>query len=218
MQINLDVPDQIEEVLRRKPATVGQDLTEYLQRMVVEEAEEDLSNPLSGESPDDFMLRLRTMIHRHAIRSGHVDNSRESIYSGRGEWSIDRRMYPTAQHQLAVGKRIDRWHAQRSGGDQVLDIRYSVLEECDFVGIGVLEYVIPSTLGFDHSTFSDRALHFVQGRATRISPTTHLDYDDVNCARAFHNDSSTASMYFSSENGLRIYDFKATIGSPYSVS
>jgi len=85
MNINIVIPDQVEAVLRRKAATFGQDLGEYLQKVVFEEAEEDLPTPPSGESTDAFMARLRAMVQRHAVRCGHVDDSRESIYAGRGE-------------------------------------------------------------------------------------------------------------------------------------
>ena len=85
MNVNIVVPDYAEEALRRKAATVGQDLKEYLQRVVLEEAEEDFPLPPDGECADAFMARLHAMLQRHAIRSGHVDDSRESIYAGCGE-------------------------------------------------------------------------------------------------------------------------------------
>ena len=85
MNISIAIPDQIEASLRRKAASFGQDLNEYLQRVVVEEAEEELPTPPSGESTEAFMMRLRAMIQRHAVRCGHVDDSRESIYAGCGE-------------------------------------------------------------------------------------------------------------------------------------
>ena len=85
MNINIVIPDRVEAALRRKAATLGQDLGEYLQKLAVEEAEEDLPTPPSGESTDEFMARLRAMVRRHAVRCGHVDDSRESIYAGRGE-------------------------------------------------------------------------------------------------------------------------------------
>lgn len=85
MNINIVIPDQVEAVLRRKAATLGQDLNEYLERMVLEEAEEEFPVPPKGENAEEFIVRLRAMIARHGVRSGHVDDSRESIYAGRGE-------------------------------------------------------------------------------------------------------------------------------------
>ncbi len=85
MNINIIIPDQAEALLRRKAAAYGQDLSEYLQHMAVEEAEEDFPAPPSGESTEAFMLRLQAMVKRHAVRCGHVDDSRESIYAGCGE-------------------------------------------------------------------------------------------------------------------------------------
>ena len=85
MNINIVIPDQVEAALRRKAATFGQNLDEYVQRMVAEEAEEELPVPPKGESTEAFMTRLQSMVKRHGIRCGHVDDSRESIYAGRGE-------------------------------------------------------------------------------------------------------------------------------------
>jgi hypothetical protein len=85
MNINIPIPEQIEAALRRKAATYGQGLDEYIQHLIAEEAVEELPVPPQGESADVFMTRLRSMVERHAVRCGHVDDSRESIYAGRGE-------------------------------------------------------------------------------------------------------------------------------------
>ena len=85
MNINIAIPDQVEAALRRKAATFGQELGEYLEKVALEEAEEDLPTPPSGESTEAFMARLRAMVQRHAVRCGHVDDSRESSYAGCGE-------------------------------------------------------------------------------------------------------------------------------------
>jgi hypothetical protein len=85
MNMNIVVPDQVAQALRRKAAILEQDLEEYVQRLVAEDVADEFPTPPVGESADAFMTRLRAMIDRHAIRSGHVDDSRESIYAGRGE-------------------------------------------------------------------------------------------------------------------------------------
>jgi len=85
MNINFVISDQIEAALRRKAAISGQELNEYVERVVVEEAEEELPIPPQGEISEAFMTRLRTMVQRHGVRSGHIDDSRESIYAGCGE-------------------------------------------------------------------------------------------------------------------------------------
>jgi hypothetical protein len=76
MNINIIVPDQVEAALRRKAATFGQNLGEYLQRLVVEEAEEELPLPPQGESTETFMVRLRAIVQRHGVGCGHVNDSR----------------------------------------------------------------------------------------------------------------------------------------------
>lgn len=85
MTIKIDVPAEIEAALHRRAAAFGQDLSEYLQRVIVEEAEDELPMPPRDESTEAYMSRLREMIRRHAVRCGHVDDSRESIYAGCGE-------------------------------------------------------------------------------------------------------------------------------------
>ena len=85
MNISIVIPDQIEAALQRKAAVSGQDLNEYLRRVIVEEADEELPVPPQDESTEAYMARLRTMVQRHGVRCGHVDDSRESIYAGRGE-------------------------------------------------------------------------------------------------------------------------------------
>lgn len=82
MNISINIPDKVDATLRRKAAALGENLNEYLQRVVVEEAEEELPSPPTNESTESFMTRLREMIERHGIRSGHVDDSRDSIYAG----------------------------------------------------------------------------------------------------------------------------------------
>ena len=85
MQIDVSLPEQMEEALRRKAATRGQDLKEYLRQIIVAEAEEQWPEPPKGEGTSAWMGRLQAMIQRHAVRCGHVDDSRESIYAGCGE-------------------------------------------------------------------------------------------------------------------------------------
>lgn len=84
MNISIAIPEQVEAVLRRKAAMLGQDLSQYIEHVMIEEAEDELPVPPNGESVDAFMSRLRAMVKRHAVRCGHVDYSRESIYAERG--------------------------------------------------------------------------------------------------------------------------------------
>ena len=85
MNISIVISDDVEDRIRRKAAISGMDLAEYIERMVVVEAEEELPIPPVGENAETFMNRMRTMVLRHGVRSGHVDDSRESIYNGCGE-------------------------------------------------------------------------------------------------------------------------------------
>ena len=85
MTLTIELTGDIEQRLQEQAAASGYDVPSYVQHLLAESAAEDWPLPFRGESPEAFMARLRAMIERHAVRCGHVDDSRESIYAGRGE-------------------------------------------------------------------------------------------------------------------------------------
>jgi hypothetical protein len=97
MTLTIELTGEIEQRLCEAAAAGGQDLSTCVQQILAEHfvipeaanaprlAAEEWPTPPRGETPDAFMGRLREMVRRHAVRCGHVDDSRESIYAGCGE-------------------------------------------------------------------------------------------------------------------------------------
>ncbi len=98
MNLNLDFPAEIEQALQHQATLAGLDLSSYIRELVTERlnrhperGSEELAT--STDNPQqtrdaiphaEFQSRLKAIIAMHP-RSGHVDDSRESIYAGRGE-------------------------------------------------------------------------------------------------------------------------------------
>ena len=85
MSITISLPVEIESALRQRAAIVGTDVESFVRQIVLEEVTETPVATLGGEPHPDFVARLRGTIQRHRIHHGHFDDSRESIYAGRGE-------------------------------------------------------------------------------------------------------------------------------------
>jgi plasmid stability protein len=85
MSLYISFPIEIEFALRRRAAAAGKDVEAYVREIVVEEVAEEPSPPPNSISHAEFMTRLRETIQRHGIKHGKFDDSRDSIYAGRGE-------------------------------------------------------------------------------------------------------------------------------------
>jgi len=85
MSLNVSFPIEIESALRQRAAAVGKDVETFVREIVVEEMAEELHSSPRSHSHAEFMSRLRDIIERHGITQGKFDDSRESIYAGRGE-------------------------------------------------------------------------------------------------------------------------------------
>lgn len=85
MTLSVTFPTEIESVLRQRAAAMGKDVDTLVREIVTEEVIASEVPEPTEESHRDFMHRLDSMIERHGIRNGRFDDSRESIYSGRGE-------------------------------------------------------------------------------------------------------------------------------------
>ena len=98
MNLNVEFPAEIEQALQLQAARAGMDLSAYVRELVTEqlthqpssalddppESADDMQERRSAVTRDEFQSRLQAIIAMHP-RSGHVDDSRESIYAGRGE-------------------------------------------------------------------------------------------------------------------------------------
>ena len=85
MNVSIYFPTEIETTLRRRAAAVGKDVETIVQEIVTEVLAEDRSYQRGGASHEEFMAKVHEIISLHPVSNGLVDDSRESIYAGRGE-------------------------------------------------------------------------------------------------------------------------------------
>lgn len=83
MNITVSLPEVLGPALRQRAAASGQDVASFLQRVITEELAAEPDG--RAMSHDDFKDRLHQIIRGHGIRNGNFDDSRDSIYAGRGE-------------------------------------------------------------------------------------------------------------------------------------
>ena len=85
MQLNVNLPAEIEAALRRRAAAAGQDLETFVSHVVTEEVVDDLERLRKKKvSPEKFAERLDAWAKLHPVLDHAIDDSRESIYAGRG--------------------------------------------------------------------------------------------------------------------------------------
>jgi hypothetical protein len=88
MQLNISLPAEIETALRRRAAAAGQDVDTFVARVVTDELTDEIESAVTRpkyRSHEEFKAKLDEIIQRHNVRNGNFDDSRESIYAGRGE-------------------------------------------------------------------------------------------------------------------------------------
>ena len=85
MSVSISFPDEIEVAIRRRASAAGQDITTFVTSIVAEQLSQDPAVPEKTEPHSDYMARVRGIIKKHGIHNGKFDDSRESIYEGRGE-------------------------------------------------------------------------------------------------------------------------------------
>ena len=85
MDVNVHFSPEIEAILVRRAAAAGQDVASFVEEIVAENLVEDSVPVRSAASHAEFKARLQEVIDLHPVRNGTADDSRESIYAGRGE-------------------------------------------------------------------------------------------------------------------------------------
>jgi plasmid stability protein len=85
MNVSINFPAEIETTLLRRAAATGKDIGTIVKEFVTERLAEESPPPAKAASHDEFMARLHKIIDLHPMTNGSVDDSRESIYAGRGE-------------------------------------------------------------------------------------------------------------------------------------
>ncbi len=86
MQLNIEIPAEIESSLTQQAAEEGIDVASFV-RKVLDERLAMASQPATKRhlSHAEFRRSLHEIIDLHAPSKAGVDDSRESIYAGRGE-------------------------------------------------------------------------------------------------------------------------------------
>ena len=85
MNVSINFPAEIETTLLRRAAAAGKDVETIVKEFVTERLAEESPAPAKAASHAEFMARLQEIINLHPVSNGSVDDSRESIYGGRGE-------------------------------------------------------------------------------------------------------------------------------------
>lgn len=86
MTLHITLPPELEHAVRERALHAGLDVETFLTNVVKDELADDLATPRKRRMPhEEFQARLRKIIERHPISQHVVDDSRESIYAGRGE-------------------------------------------------------------------------------------------------------------------------------------
>ena len=86
MTLELQLSSDLEAQLRERAAAAGQDLAGFVLQAVAEKLGEAESRSLAQSCNEaDWSHKLRDVIDLHPAVTQSVDDSRESIYAGRGE-------------------------------------------------------------------------------------------------------------------------------------
>lgn len=89
MTLHLELPTDVEGALRARAAAAGKDVASFVAEVVAERlaepGDEARKPPKHGRVERPFAERLQAWVDLHPRSSGTVDDSRESIYAGRGE-------------------------------------------------------------------------------------------------------------------------------------
>lgn len=86
MNVSINFPAEVESRLQQRAAAAGQDVESFIQQMVTERlAEEDQPKKPRKRSHEEFKKRMEAWIRLHPVLDHAIDDSRESIYEGRGE-------------------------------------------------------------------------------------------------------------------------------------
>ena len=86
MTFDLQLSSETEAKIRERAAAAGQDVAAFVLQAVAEKLAEAESQPANqSQSDKDWSEWLRAIIELHPVVTHFVDDSRESIYAGRGE-------------------------------------------------------------------------------------------------------------------------------------
>lgn len=84
MSITINLKPEVESALAKRAEIVGLDVPTLVEEFVTERLAEDVYKS-KRLTPEEIMARVEAIANRHPGVSTFVDDSRESIYAGRGE-------------------------------------------------------------------------------------------------------------------------------------
>lgn len=83
--MNLNLPPEVEHALSQQANAAGQSLEAYVRHRLAELVEEDNESLTPIPDKTAWAKRFQEWVASHRIITHYVDDSRESIYAGRGE-------------------------------------------------------------------------------------------------------------------------------------
>ena len=84
MSLNINLPSDLEHAVRERALASGLDIDTFAARIFAEQLQDEMPLPQAA-SPNEFRSRLDRVIALHPKSDHFVDDSRETIYAGRGE-------------------------------------------------------------------------------------------------------------------------------------
>lgn len=85
MTLTLSLPPHLETRLRERAAASGKDVEAFVLEMVEEKLTDNPTTGPGDKSPEQWSAELHAWAASHKPVTHFVDDSRESIYAGRGE-------------------------------------------------------------------------------------------------------------------------------------
>jgi uncharacterized protein (DUF1778 family) len=86
MTLDLQFSPEAEAEIRAQAAAAGQDVEAFVLQAVSEKlADTEPRQPIASQDDARWLEQLQALIARHPVVTHFVDDSRDSIYAGRGE-------------------------------------------------------------------------------------------------------------------------------------
>ena len=86
MNLSVNVPPSLEDVLKTQASAAGKDVETFVLETLEQALGQSTQQPLKlALTHEQFREKLQHMIDLHPGGNSSMDDSRESIYSGRGE-------------------------------------------------------------------------------------------------------------------------------------
>jgi uncharacterized protein (DUF1778 family) len=84
--VTLNLSSEMEARIRERAAILGQDVEDFVLQAVAEKLADTDSQPMTPSRDDtQWRKKLQALMDLHPVVTHFVDDSRESIYAGRGE-------------------------------------------------------------------------------------------------------------------------------------